>query len=94
MNGTEERQPLASDEPRVDAWDTHPHEIRFRPIEEVQLGDVVLGTHQVDGIGRSEQRGHPAIRLDLRYVAGPTEEESARLILPRGHELEVKRYIV
>lgn len=92
-NQTSER-PLASDGPRVDAWDPTPHTIRFMTIEDVDLGDVVLGTHQVEGIGRAEQRGKAAIRLDLRYVAGPADEDSARLILPFGHELEVKRYDV
>lgn len=82
-------------ESRVDDFDPTPHVIRYMRVEDVDLGDMVLGsTHQVEGIGMSEQRGKPAIRLDLHYVVGPVGESSARLILPYGHELEVKRYAV
>lgn len=74
-------------------WDQTPHAIYTVGIGHVELGDVILGgTHQVEGKGRAEQRGVPAVRLDLEYVVGQTMEGSARLILPIDHQLEVKRY--
>lgn len=81
--------------PYFHEWDPSPHGI-FPNVEvgNVRLGDVILGgTHQVEGIGRAEQRGAPALRFDLQYLVGPTMEATARLILPTDHQLEVKRYI-
>lgn len=75
-------------------WDQTPHAIfPMTAMSAVTLGDMVLGgTHQVDGIGRAEQRGTPAVRLDLEYRVTRTMEVSARLILPVDHLLEIKRY--
>lgn len=106
MNTPVERDAYPADAPRDDLgqpiapapyfhdWDQTPHAVfPLVGVGHVRLGDVVLGgTHQVDGIGRAEQRGTGAIRLDLRYLVGPTLEETARLILPIDHQLEVKRY--
>lgn len=79
--------------PHFDDWDVTPHAYFTVGVGHVQLGDVVLGgTHQVEGFGRSEQRGTEARRFDLQYVVARSMEYSARLILPLDHLLEVKRY--
>lgn len=85
---------LVAPAPQFHDWDRTPHGIfPLVGLGHIELGDVVLGgTHQVDGIGRAEQRGAAAVRLDLVYLVGPTMEQSARLILPVDHQLEVKRY--
>lgn len=106
MTSVIERDPLPKTAPRDDLgkpvepapyfhdWDPTPHAIySLVGMGHVELGDVVLGgTHQVDGKGRAEQRGTAAVRLDLSYLAGQTMEQSARLILPLDHQIEVKRY--
>lgn len=74
-------------------WDETPHALFQVGVAQVELGDVVLGgTHQVEGIGRAEQRGTPAIRFDLQLVVSASLEATARLILPLDHQLEIKRY--
>lgn len=80
-------------EPHFDRWDPTPHAYFMLGVTQVRLSDVVLGgTHQVDGIGRADQRGAPAVRLDLTYVAASSEQPSARVILPTDQTIEVKRY--
>lgn len=80
--------------PHFDTWDPTPHAYFNVGIAQVTLADIVLGgTHQVDGIGRSEQRGFEARRLDLAYVAGPSMQDTARLVIPIDQLLEVKRYL-
>jgi hypothetical protein len=85
-------KPIAP-EPYFHDWDDTPHAIFTVGVGQVDLGDMVLGgTHQVEGKGRAEQRGVPAVRLDLEYRVTKTMEASARLILPVDHQLEIKRY--
>lgn len=80
--------------PHFDDWDMTPHAYLYTRIDRVELGDLVLGgTHQVAAFGVAQQRGADARRLDLTYVAGSSAEETARLILPTDHRLEVKRYL-
>ncbi len=77
-------------------WDPTPHEIvEGVEVQDIRLGDVIIGgAFQVEGIGKAEHRGKPAIRLDLDYLVGPAEVSSARLIIPVGLELyDVKRYL-
>lgn len=80
-------------EPHFDQWDQTPHGYFILGVHSVRLGDVVLATHQVDGIGQAEQRGTPARRFDLQYVVGASTQATARLILPLDHQLLVKRYL-
>lgn len=84
---------LVAPEPFFDDWDPTPHGHFFVASADVQLADVVLGTHQVDGIGVANQRGDEARRLDLAYVVGASVQPTARLILPLDQQLRVKRYL-
>lgn len=84
---------LIDPEPFFDDWDPTPHAHFFVASIDVQLADVVFGTHQVEGIGQAEQRGAPARRLDLAYVVGPSAQPTARAILPLDQQLRVKRYL-
>lgn len=80
-------------EPHFDDWDQTPHGIFIVGIDKVALGDVVFGgTHQVEGIGRANQRGSEAFRLDLNFVVAPSMEPSARAIIPIDQLVSIKRY--
>lgn len=63
------------------------------PVTEVKIGDVLLETHTVVGMGAANQRGKEALRLDLElneeHSTGSTR--SARLVLPTDHVLTVSR---
>lgn len=84
-------QPVEPD-PYFDEWDQTPHAHFVVGVAHIRLGDVILGTHQIDGIGRANQRGTDAFRLDLEYVVSRSLETSARLVLPIDHQLRIKRY--
>lgn len=83
---------LIEPEARFHDWDLTPHAIFIVGAAHVKLGDVLMGTHQVDGIGRANQRGAEAFRFDLDYVVAPSIEATARLIVPIDQQVEIKRY--
>ncbi len=84
---------LVAPEPMFDQWDETPHGYFFLNATAVQLADVLLGTHQVDGIGLANQRGVDARRFDLEYVVGPSAQPTARMIVPLDQQVRVKRYL-
>lgn len=63
------------------------------PVTEVKIGDVVLETHVVVGLGAANQRGKEALRLDLELLDDyeTSLTPSARLILPLDHHISVSR---
>ena len=70
-------------------------ELLVVPVTEVKIGDLILETHKVVGIGAANQRGKEALRLDLELV-GDYESHltpSARLILPIDHQIGVIRIV-
>lgn len=79
--------------PHFDDWDVTPHAYFHVGASKVMLADVVFGgTHQVEGIGRAEQRGAEAFRFDLQFVVSASIQPTARAIVPTDQTLEVKRY--
>lgn len=70
-------------------------EILIVPVAEVRLGDVLLETYSVVGIGSANQRGKDARRFDLELLEDYETDltTSARLIVPIDHQIGVSRAV-